>query len=99
MTPERRAEILSKDILSISDVSELTDKSYWMAADLIRTIKRMLNPLYQESGKIARNDYLRYFDTHRAIAEEVPKQISRQQTTKQTKREIPLLRVKDYIAK
>lgn len=62
MTFSRREEILSKDILTIADVSELTEKSYQMAAKLIRDIKRVMRSTYDEQGRIATKDYTRYFE-------------------------------------
>lgn len=63
MTKERREEILSRDILTVQDVQELTGKPYEGATVLMRNIKRYFNSAFNERGRIATADYLRYFSS------------------------------------
>lgn len=101
MTFARKEEILSKDILTIQDVMELNGMTYQPAAKLIRDIKRMMSSRYQVTGKIATSDYVKFFDGD--IPQQVEPVIERREPLikerRSMKREIPLLRVKDYIAK
>ena len=66
MNGERRAEILSKDRLSISDIQELFGIGYQGAAKIIRDIKRKFNFTGKNlrldmRGYIHTQDYLDYF--------------------------------------
>ena len=66
MNGERRAEILSKDRLSISDIQELFGIGYQGAAKIIRDIKRKFNFTGKSlrldmRGYIHTQDYLDYF--------------------------------------
>lgn len=72
-----------------------------MAAKLIRDIKRVMRSTYDEQGRIATKDYTRYFEGERPqrvepVAERREPLINERRTPK---REIPLLRVKDYMNK
>ncbi len=98
MTKERRKEILSRDILTVKDVQELTDKEYQGALALIRTIKRRFCPAYNERGKIATADYLRFFSssarTENVQVVNMPVQSVVKRHEEPTER--PLFRVKNY---
>lgn len=95
MTKERREEILSKDILCVQDVQELTGKEYQGALALIRNIKRRFNPAFNERGKVSTQDYLKFFTAERV---EEPRDhnviASRKQERKQA--EVPLFRAKNF---
>lgn len=86
MTYTRREEILSKDILTIADVQELNEMSYWSAAELIRDIKRTACRV-DKAGKVATQDYLDYFQLPRQTEPEEPRNPQLQQ----------VLRIKNYI--
>ncbi len=60
MNPERRAEIFSKDALTIDDLMELLELSYPMAAQVMRNIKRRHDRL-QVKGRLHVQDYMEYF--------------------------------------
>ena len=74
MNGERRAEILSKDRLSISDIQELFGIGYQGAAKIIRDIKRKFNFTGKNlrlniRGYIHTQDYLDYFGLKKKEAE------------------------------
>lgn len=95
MTKERREEILSKDILNVQDVQELTGKEYHSALTLIKNIKRRFNPAYNERGKVSTQDYLKFFTVERVESQKENKVITfRRQERKQA--EVPLFRAKNF---
>ena len=66
MNGERRAEILSKDRLSVADIQELFGIGYQGAAKIIRDIKRSFkftgrNLRLDMRGYIHTQDYLEHF--------------------------------------
>ena len=74
MNGERRAEILSKDRLSISDIQELFGIGYQGAAKIIRDIKCKFNFTGKNlrlniRGYIHTQDYLDYFGLKKKEAE------------------------------
>ena len=60
MTEERKKQIMARDALTIADVQELLGLSYWMAAKVIRDIKRKHDRLGIR-GKVHVQDYLDYY--------------------------------------
>lgn len=98
MTKQRREEILSKDILLIKDVQELNDMTYQPAAKLIRDIKRMMKSTYDEVGKIATRDYVKFFEGQIPVQEQTVEQ-KPVPIRQAPKRDIPLFRAKDYMAR
>lgn len=60
LTPETRAAIFAKDVLTIEDLQHLLLMSYQAAAKLMRDIKRK-NDRLQIQGKLHVQDYLDYF--------------------------------------
>lgn len=97
MTFSRREEILSKDILSIKDVQELNGMTYQPAAKLIRDIKRVMRSQFQQTGKIATTDYIRFFEGQ--IPKDEPKPVKREPVKPKRNtvpRELPPFRFKDY---
>lgn len=100
MTFARREEILSKDILTIADVQELNGMTYQPAAELIRNIKRVMNSQYNVAGRIATNDYIKFFDGQTPTDEIKP---VRHEAIKQQRKvavyETPLFRAKEFAAK
>jgi hypothetical protein len=79
MSVERRAEIFSKECLTIADLQELFELDYQLAAKLLRDIKRQLEFKGQKlrlnmQGKIHVEDYLDYFGI-KNVERYVPKKL------------------------
>lgn len=78
MTYERRDQILSKEVLTISDIQELFDVNYDEAAKKIRDIKRQHDSL-KTQGKIHVIDYMRYFGVPETVIEKRYQKMEAQQ--------------------
>ena len=65
MTPERRAEILSKDVITIKELGELLNLGYQMAAQKMRDMRRGLQAEGRDKlnirGKVLVEDYAYYY--------------------------------------
>lgn len=59
MTAERRREILSKEVLELADIAELTGFCKSVASEYLQRAKRQ-NDILGVKGKILTADYLRF---------------------------------------
>lgn len=90
MNYKEREQILSKDILTIADIQNLTGLPYQSAAKLIRNIRRSSCDAVNIRGRVATHDYLEFFAKSKTRSEETS--IRQKQDV-----ERPLLRAKHYV--
>ncbi len=67
MTYDQREQILSKDVLSVSDVAILMGVTNKKASEIMCNIKMSISPRITARGKLHTQDYLDFYKLERKL--------------------------------